>query len=575
MVKKLTYFILLFFALYSPSANAIGTQCPLGDEKVCPIIFVNNDCTDEQKVTMCVPYCPKNLTDTSACSDSEKVRTPVTMFQKLCAGDVAVFKPDKLTGNLIRCAQALVFKGGDRLIIGYTSMFASWIHYIVILAILFFGIKMMFGLTMEKGITLVMIAKITLVLYMTSYPGTFRLLQLKDALYQGASNLVINILKVPDNLSPPPKGFFARVGSVTDFGVGLSSMFCTPEGRILGGTVSGSLGSQPAFLADGVTPNPNAGQPQINLCSKNLGSVFDDIDVLLFKLYGLDDEQANSTDPNQKKFNGLIVFIVGLFFTGSIGLTITMIFITYFLAIAFAFGQILMLFIICMIAINFLVAIAPLALAGILFDQTKRMTKVWFNYLLTYTILPVVLAAFLWLIGIVLYGMMQQPEYKAARAKIMTSIDKMKNVDLISNDSCNISSDKSFNYDAFRAARSVLNSLTSGKASSADYALKENNCLQVSQLEIATDNSTEEEKNRLINREDLKSLTSINLGLIIFFMIIVSMIKVLPKIASSIAGNAASSAADIVAKPINFIERKIEGAGKTLGIKPSDLFKKR
>jgi hypothetical protein len=557
MVKKLTYFILLFFALYSPSAYALGTQCPLGDEKICPV--VGNPCTDPEKVTLCVPYCPNKPNDASVCPDSEKIRTPITMFQQICAGDNTVFKPDKLTGNLIRCSQKLIFKGGDRLIISYTSMFASWIHYIVILAILFFGIKMMFGLTMEKGITLVMIAKITLVLYMTSYPGTFRLLQLKDALYQGSSNLVINILRVPDDND----SFFAKAIDVSSLFGGLSSMICSPEGRLLGGTVG-----------DFQATNPD-GSPKFRLCNKNLGSVFDDIDVLLFKLYGLDDEQANSTDPNQKKFNGLIVFAVGLFFTGSIGLSMTMIFITYFLAIAFAFGQILMLFIICMIAINFLVAIAPLALAGILFDQTKRMTKVWFNYLLTYTILPVVLAAFLWLIGIVLYGMMQQPEYIDARAKIMTSIDKMKNVDLISNDSCAIASDKPFNYDTDRIAISVQNSLTSGKANSADFAFQENNCLQVPQLDIATDNSTDEEKNKLINREDLKSLTSINLGLIIFFMIIVSMIKELPKIASSIAGNAASGAADIVAKPIHFIERKIEGTGKTLGIKPSDLFKKR
>jgi hypothetical protein len=556
MIKKFTYLLLFIIALYAPGSFAIGTQCPLGREEtaICPDDILN--CTDEQKVKFCKKYCPDDPMNPNSCLDSEKVRTPVTMFQKICSYDTAIFKPDKLTGNLIRCAQVLVFKGGDRLIIGYTSMFASWIHYIVILAIVFFGIKMMFGQAMEKGITLVMIAKITLVLYMTSYPGTFRLLQAKDALFQASSNLVINILKVPDNISPPPEGFFARVGSVTDFGAGITSMFCTPEGRVL------------------AAPGTN-GVPAVPFCNnKNLGTVFDDIDTLIFRLYGLTDEQASSADPKQKNFNGLIIFLVGMFFTGEIGLSLTMLFLTYFLAAAFAFGQILMLFIICMIAINFLVAIAPIALAGILFDQTKRMTKVWFSYLLTYTILPVVLAAFLWLIGIVLYGIMQEPEFLRAKEKINSSIQNMVNKNVLSKDACLNSGNKEFTYQNNSLENYLANSLTSGKATSADFGYQENGCLSLPQTQLASDGATEEEKIKLINREDLKALTSVNLGIIIFFIIIISMIKELPKMAAAIAGNAASGAADIAAKPVAYLESKIQGTGKTFGIKPSELLKK-
>lgn len=561
MLKKLTYFIFLFFALYAPSSFAVGTQCPLGSEKVCPIQGVA--CADSEKVTLCIPYCPNSIYDANACSANDKVRTPITLFQKFCSSDPAIFKKDKITGNLIRCAQKLVFKGGDRLIIGYTSMFAVWIHYIVILAVVFFGIKMMFGQTMEKGITLVMIAKITLVLYMTSYPGAIKLLQAKDALYQASSNLVINILRIPNNND----SFFAQAVDISGLFSGLSSITCTPEGRV--------LSAIPATTAPGGTGDINGNTVTVGgWCSKNLASVFDEIDVMLFKMYGLTDEQANSTDPNQKKFNGLIVFAVGLFFTGSIGLSMTMIFLVYFLSIAFAFAQIVMLFIICMIAINFLVAIAPIAIAGILFDQTKRMTKVWFSYLLTYTILPVVLAAFVWLIGLVLYSMMKDPEYQAARAKIMSSIENIKKKNVIAEDVCASSSDEAFNYDNDKIANSLNNSLTSGKATSADLAYKEGGCLEVPWLDLASDDATDEEKTKLVTREDLKSLTSINLSIVIFFMIIVSMIKELPKMAAAIAGNAASGAAEIAAKPINFIERKIEGAGKTLGIKPSELFKK-
>lgn len=255
-----------------------------------------------------------------------------------------IMKPNRMTGNIVRCVQHVVTLRGNLLIDHYVVRFSSVVFNVTIVAILLFSIRLMYGAARARGVISLFTLKVILVLVVTNPDNTSLIKKWRNALIDFPKEISLNILEhvgAPVNTAPIPIPI----------------------------------------------PNPIDNQT---------ADVFDKLDKYVIQMYGVDeDELSNDPDKPAEVYVGIAATVMGLLFTGSIGAAVTAISAGFVLAVIAAMAQVVLFFCTIIVALNFLAAITPIAVTCILFQPTKKITKLWFQYLIVYIIQPILLMAFL------------------------------------------------------------------------------------------------------------------------------------------------------------------------------------
>jgi len=279
------------------------------------------------------------------CNDDENV--PIQL---------RTFKPNRMSGNVVRCIEKVVSSKGDKLIENYVKFAQYGIFYSTIIAVILFFARVMFGVVRTKGVTLMFVFKLILVLFVANPENTEMMQGWRDALIQWPQDMSVNILEAFD--SPIRK-----------------------DSRLVEGLPDSS---PPVYIPDPL--------------GNSTDDVFDYLDVYILKMFGVDNKELDENVKDEKQaeiYIGAAALVIGLLFTGPVGPAVAGITAGFVLVVIFAAAQAVLLFSTIIIAINFLIAIAPLAVACILFEPTKKITSTWFNYLLVYVTQPILLMAFL------------------------------------------------------------------------------------------------------------------------------------------------------------------------------------
>lgn len=258
--------------------------------------------------------------------------------------DEKIYKPGKITGNLVRCMERIINYGGNKLIRNFVSKLSTLVHYAILMALVIWGFRMMFGIGKSRGIVSIMLLKLVFVLYITN-PSTVPQLQ-----------------KWRSGLLDFPKKFSALIINATK-----------------------NAG--------------NAGAFTISIGDMEYDDVFDSYDEYILHLFGVVDkgmskeekEEAYAKMQEENVYFGIAALIGGLFFLGDIGASLTMVGILFVFTVIVAIAQAILIFTTVTIAMNILMALAPLACPCILFDPVKKITLSWAFALVAYTIQPLFL----------------------------------------------------------------------------------------------------------------------------------------------------------------------------------------
>jgi len=295
----------------------------------------------------------------------------------VCEDDIDIpiinrtMKPNRVSGNVIRCIEKVVTRSADRLIDNYIFYVKFIVFNVIVIAILVFFVRVMFGVVRTKGITLLFCIKIFTVLFLTNPENTELLQDWRDALIEWPQDMSLQILKA----------FHSPVQS--------------------DGSASHLLpvipGTDPIIV-----PNPLGNETD---------DVFDYLDVYMAKFFGID---ITTIDTNQaqgetsKIYVGAAAMAITLLFTGPAGPLVAALTVGFVLTVIFAIAQAVLFFCTIIIAVNFLIAISPIAVTCMLFESTKKIFKTYCNYLLIYVTQPILLMAILGMVLGVLYGVVDE-----------------------------------------------------------------------------------------------------------------------------------------------------------------------
>jgi hypothetical protein len=323
-------------------------------------------------------------------------------FAKKCS-KLTESHPNRITGNIVRCANYVINIGGDRIIVNFVKPFSALVFYAVIIAIIFFAIQMMYGVA-RKDITLLFVIKILAVMFVCGPQGYTFLKNTRNVLIGFPKNIASSLVSDPssthdklyvdennpDQLIPEPNMIqnpndptgpliqdpdepyiqehdITLTGFVLDI-TGIKNLVCKPDGKTAIGT---------------------------DCPDYRMEDVYDKFDESILKIFGVSDTDISSGQKNPELFMGVIVLVVGLFFTGAWGLSFAIQLILLATATLFMIAQMVLFFLVVAIAINILVAITPLAMACLLFKSTENITKKWFTNLFVYSLQPIILVAFM------------------------------------------------------------------------------------------------------------------------------------------------------------------------------------
>ncbi len=438
-------------------------------------------------------------------------------FMEICKKEI---KPGKFTGNIIRCMDKIMKTGADRVLATYVKFFASIVYYSVILAIMFHGIKMMFGAANNHGITVMLIIKLVVVLYFCSLSGFQMLKNTRDTLINFPKAMSVVIL-VPDKLTllaeittPVVPGYWSD--QLFDK---LDTQFC----KLLGGGDNDIAPGDKNFTDD-----------QRDAASE---------------------KKCISISTGSPKFIGIVALAAGLFFTGAMGLTIAMIVLTYLAAALFLVAQMVFFFVMISIAINFLMALAPLALACMLFQPTVRITKTWFNFLIIYSIQPIILAAFISFLVTVLHKTDEKTQkyYKALEDKYLGSGTTRGAKVTLSNclglkKSGDLSERTKTYFDKSGQHYMDIGLNEYDKACDLEASgIKLDKKVKAVVAGIGLSSSVQGQ----LTEADIRSLLAIKLGLIIFMILMVSFLKKMPEIVNKMVGGGAPSILGAAGRPMD------------------------
>jgi hypothetical protein len=223
------------------------------------------------------------------------------------------------------------------------------------IALVIFSLRVMFGAVRTQGIAMMFVAKLVFVIYMSNPANVLELYKWRDAFIEFPQTISWEVLQAVESPITKDKNQLSEPGDLV-------------------------------FRED---------------------DVFDYFDRYAMYMLGVEqcfvdgpatEDCVTDRGDREQVYIGLAALVSAFLFTEDIGASIALVALIYALSIIFAMAQAVLFFCTVIVAINFLIAIAPLAAACILFNSTKRITQLWLNYLIVYTIQPILLMAFLGLI---------------------------------------------------------------------------------------------------------------------------------------------------------------------------------
>ncbi len=416
--------------------------------------------------------------------------------------DPAIKKPNRITGNIVRCIEVLINNSADTIIDKYIEGFSTFVFYMTMMAILFFSIKAMFGQVSTRAVSLVFIFKVALVLAVTS-PATGDYLK-----------------TIRDTMVSSPKYFSVLV---------LNSIL---ENKI-------ATNTEETLKTD----------------------IFDTFDKYILKLFGVEGAEQKFTagenattqqqfdeQRRQELFIGLFALIAGLFFTGGVGASITTIALGFVTTLLFAMAQAILFYATITIALNFLIAIAPLAAVALLFESFKRSAFVWFTSFIGYAVQPIIFVSFLGLTMVVIDKLTTKLEQPYQKVQIQLERGENGQIKLFDCGSYKASADEeaeklnSSNRDV-QAEQQAGNLQQNGGV----VTSKSSNCkFYAPKLKLG-------EGQNGLNHDDISDLSGAQLATILLLFIMLGFIKQIPAMIYKITG-------DAVVAPIS--NPAIENSGK-------------
>ncbi len=497
-------------------------------------------------------------------------------FSKRC-GKLA--KPNKITGNIVRCANAVVNLGGDRIISNFVKPFSAVVFYVIIVAIVFYGIQMMYGVA-RKDVTLMMVIKILAVLFVCGPQGYLFLKNTRNVLigfpknissslvadpgathdkmveYPPGSGLMIVDTLIPNpayDASNPTPGVYEMIpnpdtnatpnqehditllGGALDI-LGIKNLMCKPDGTMLVGG--------------------------LKCPSYRMEDLYDKFDESILRIFGVSDSDIYSGQKNPELFMGVVVLVAGLIFTGGWGVMFAVQLMLLATATLFAIAQMALFFIIVAIAINVLIAIAPIALACMLFKSTEGITRKWLSYLFIYSLQPIILVAFMVITVTILEDLTKKYKdinlYDKVGMNIVNANGNPNTKMSIFNcfgasSSSDVSQDQLSDTSNFNSIvsntmrQSVSNNLRIGGATSGSVKDESKQGCDIKAFALNIDDTGASVASNQIQGGDLRAATAINIAIIILQFILLSFIKQMPQMIARMANAGGMEAAVSVA----------------------------
>ncbi len=495
---------------------------------------------------------------------------PISTYKSLCTaifvqnGDAVgsgVIKNNHITGNIVRCVESIINYGADVMVNSMIIKFSYLIFYSVTLAIIFHAIRMMFGLATHHGLTMTVLLKIIVVLYFCSPMGFVELKLIRNTLIEFPKSVAASVMAVPSDTSDP----MAWVKFAVDT-TGIET-----------------------FVPDEYCPkNADGSEDSTAICKYKspLSDFYDKFDTIILQTFGVSKDDANSTKQNTNVFIGIAALLCGLLFAGNIGATIAIVIITYIASCLFAIAELVLYFVVITLAINFLIAITPLALCCMLFEPTARITNYWFKNLLVYSIQPIVMAVFIMFAMSILFSLVKQTEKEYARLKKKwenadgksTVNTKIFNCSFGSNSG--VSAGEGNQENVWGSVMSGANEQQtynyrniSGNLLPQDYKEVDiSNCgINAQVLKLDSDNvvmsDADKDKFGILSFQDIRYVIGCIIAQIFMMMMIISFIRQIPSMVNDIVGTGGASGKliAIVGQPSEHILRTVNTIGSGLG----------
>lgn len=463
----------------------------------------------------------------------------LVLVPKICDSD-DIIKPNRISGNVVRCVEFIVSDRGDELIDKYISEFSYIVFHVIVLAIIIFFMRVMYGVARARGVISLFAAKVLLVLMIVNPENTPEIKEWRDALINFPKDISMEILSAVE--SP--------INKDVDSGI-------------------------------------------------ETEDVFDQLDVYIIRMFGVDESTLSDNSAEQKEvYLGIAAMVAGLFFTGSVGVAVAAITVGFVIAVLMAAAQAVLFFCTIIIALNFLAAIAPITVTCILFQPTKRITTLWFQYLLIYIIQPILLMAFLGLTLGMIDGVIsnfddphdkilgkwenkdQNKRYEVTLfdcSNMSIPTDSMfqmfKNSDMMGS----IASQATFSnkdFDRYSMGYGNIGSEVNFSADALNFNFGSNCEIKVPSLSLDFDESTfnNPDDSVQLSRDDMREFMGLKLGITILMIMLISFMMKLPeKINYMVGQGVIAELARYAVSPVQKGQQMLYGSGDKGGVFANSL----
>lgn len=264
-----------------------------------------------------------------------------------CAGDRT-----GISANIMECLDKVMDAAIVQPFFYYIHLMKPITYVVFALAVIFFAIKLLFGQVRGKGEAMLLLLKITAIAFLFNNGGQW-MLDWRHVLIDTTRSLSTTLASTITTVS-------TFTHKVDDF-------------KVVDQKYSAD------FKENCVDKSPTSQY-----------RIFVIYDCLVMRMMGIDPQNVDT-----EKFFGYAILLTGTFASGPSGGTIALVGISFVITILIALIQATFLYAVSMVALTMLALFAPIILPLFFFSATKKIVNEWFNYVLVYSLHPVVLTGFL------------------------------------------------------------------------------------------------------------------------------------------------------------------------------------
>lgn len=330
-------------------------------------------------------------------------QTPPTQNVPLTVGGQAMvcqLVAQSVSRNVIQCITDIVNLIADNHINKMTQMLQRYVGVLSMLAIILYGIRLIYGAARIRGESVLLLIKLCLVSYFATSDG---LLDLRETIINSSielGNAFMAMLYL----------FTAQTDAAAKLGLGSAGNIQTF--LILG---------KPELVLNPIVFNVLT----LKLFATGGGAyianptIFDVLDKTILTILGV-----NSSNTGLMAAAWLFI---GTFFGGPIGVAVGVFILSIVVALLTACVQIVFIFAMTIIGLTFLLALGPIFIPLVLFSPTKSIFQNWLSWVISLTLQPMVLVIFLVMMLFAIDWVFVQPlkkVYEEAQATLLAPDSK-------------------------------------------------------------------------------------------------------------------------------------------------------